>query len=130
MKKVIKVQDIRNMVKKFNLNEDEQFELEDMASDINSEKGDIAVDVHATFYFDTRNKAREAAAFALIIYFGKKAQEEIGTYLNETTWEIGRLLKVGSYQLRRWFFSAHFYPRFAKYVNISDTFGLNYLEIE
>lgn len=130
MKKVIKVQDIRNMVKKFNLNEDEQFELEDMASDINSEKNEIAPYVHSTFLYGTEIKERNAAAHALILYFGKKAQETIGFKLNEITWTVGDVLKIGSYQVRQWFFGMHFNPRFAKYVNISDTFGLNYLEIE
>lgn len=129
MKKVIKVQDIRNMVKMFNLNEEEKYELEDMASDINSEKGEIAYYVQSTFLNGTKIKERDAAANALIIYFGRKVQEEIRWKLDETTWEIGRLLKIGSWQVRQWFFSMHFDPRFSKYVNISDTFGLNYLEI-
>lgn len=130
MKKIVKASDIRKMVKMFHLNEDEQYELEDMAGDINSEKSEIAPYVQSTFLYGTTNKEREAAANALIIYFGKKAQEEIGWKLDETTWEIGRLLKIGSWQVRQWFFAMHFRPRFASFIQISDTFGLNYLEIE
>lgn len=129
MRKVIKVQDIRNMVKIFNLSEDEKWELEDMANDINSEKEMFAKNVHADLLYGTKNENREAAIFSMLIYFGKKVQEVIGMKLSETTWELEKILKVGSWQCRQWFFSVHFYPRFKKYVEISDTFGLNYLEI-
>ncbi|MEZ3577827.1 hypothetical protein D1638_01215 [Muribaculaceae bacterium Z1] len=129
MRKVIKKQDIRNMVKIFNLSDDEKWELEDMANDINSEKGEIARDVQATLLYGTRIKARNDAMSSMLIYFAEKIQQKIGWKLDQITWEMEKLLKVGSYQVRQWFFSMHFEPRFNSFVSISDTFGLNYLEI-
>lgn len=129
MRKAIKVQDIRNMVKIFNLSEDEKWELEDMANDINAEKEMLAKNVHADLLYGTKNKSRVAAINAMLIYFGKRIQEKLGWKLDETTWELEKMLKVGSWQCRQWFFSMHFEPRFKKFVEVSDTFGLNYLEI-
>lgn len=129
MRKVIKKQDIRNMVKIFNLSDDEKWELEDMANDINSEKGEIARDVQATLLYGTRIKARNDAMSSMLIYFAEKIQQKIGWKLDQITWEMEKLLKVGSYQVRQRFFSMHYEPRFNSFVSISDTFGLNYLEI-
>lgn len=129
MRKVIKAQDIRNMVKIFNLSEDEKWELENMADDINSEKGPYAKEVQSTLLYGTNLKERNAAMNAMLIYFAKKVQKEIGWKLRETTWALEDLLKVGAYQCRQWFFSMLFEPRFRGYIEISDTFGLNYLEI-
>lgn len=129
MRKVIKVQDIRNMVKIFNLSDDEKWELEDMANDINSEKGEIARDVQSVLLYGTPIKARINAMNALLIYYAEKIQQEIGMKLRETTWRIEKLLKIGCYQVRQWFFSMLFEPRFKDYISLSDTYGLNYLEI-
>lgn len=129
MKKVIKAQDIRNMVKMFNLDEYEQNELEDMAECINKEKGSIAYEVQSTMLYGSRIKERVNALNSLLLYFGKKVQKEIGWKLRETTWELENLLKIGSYQIRQWFNSMKLDLRFKKYLEVSDTFGLNYLEI-
>lgn len=129
MRKVIKVQDIRNMVKIFNLSEDEKWELEDMADDINSEKGAIAINVQSVFLYGTPNNARNNAMSAMLIYYAEKIQQEIGMKLRETTWRIEKLLKVGCYQVRQWFYSMLFEPRFKDYIALSDTYGLNYLEV-
>lgn len=88
MRKVIKKQDIRNMVKIFNLSDDEKWELEDMANDINSEKGEIARDVQATLLYGTRIKARNDAMNSMLIYFAEKIQQKIGWKLDQITWEM------------------------------------------
>lgn len=50
--------------------------------------------------------------------------------LQETTWKLAKLLKCSSYHLQQWFkgFACN-KNRFGQFVECSDTYGLNYLEI-
>lgn len=129
MKKAIKVQDIRNITKIFNLNEDEKWELENIAEDINAEKGWLCKWVQSDLYYGTKIEERRTAINAMLLYFGKKIQERIGWKLEETSRELGSLLKLGEYQIQRRWFGIKLNLRFKDHLEVSDTFGLNYLEI-
>ena len=62
----------------------------------------------------------------------EKAQKENELYrkLDRTCWEIAKVLKCGSYQVMQWLKGIAIHKdRFGKFVECSDTFGLNYLEI-
>lgn len=127
MKKTIYKKDIKAMVKKFSLDEYEAREVEIMAECINEEKGEICKAIQSPLLYGTC-KTEMSAVSALLVYFGKKVNE--GNKLQETTWKLSKLLKCSSYHLQQWFkgFACN-KNRFGKFVECSDTYGLNYLEI-
>lgn len=130
--KTIYAKDIKAMVKKFNLTEDESEYLTDIAEAINKERTEICGEIQMTLLYSSYSKAKRNAIRALLVYFGAKAQKENELYrkLDRTCWEIAKVLKCGSYQVMQWLKSiAINKDRFGKFVECSDTFGLNYLEI-
>lgn len=130
--KAIYAKDIKAMVKKFNLTEDESEYLNDIAEAINKERTEICEEIQMTLLYDSWAQARNNAIRALLVYFGAKAQKEndLRMALDKTTWEIAKVLKCGSYQVMQWIKGiACTKDRFGKFVECSDTFGLNYLEI-
>lgn len=130
--KAIYAKDIKAMVKKFNLTEDESEYLTDIAEAINKERTDICEEIQMTLLYGSWAKAKRDAIRAMLVYFGAKAQKEndLRNALDKTTWEIARVLKCGSYQVMQWLKGiAITKDRFGKFVECSDTFGLNYLEI-
>ena len=130
--KSIYAKDIKAMVKKFNLTENESEYLTDIAEAINKERTDICGEIQMTLLYGSRAKAKCNAISAMLVYFGAKAQKEndLRNALDKTTWAIARVLKCGSYQVRQWLQGiACNNDRFGKFVECSDTFGLNYLEI-
>lgn len=130
--KAIYAKDIKAMVKKFNLTEDESEYLTDIAEAINKERTDICEEIQMVLLYGSWAKAKRDAIRAILVYFGAKAQKEndLRNALDKTTWEIARVLKCGSYQVMQWLKGiAITKDRFGKFVECSDTFGLNYLEI-
>lgn len=128
MKKAIYKKDIKAMVKKFGLDEFEAREVEIMAESINEEKGGICDAIQSPLLYGTSCKTEMSAVSALIVYFGKKVNDD--NKLQETTWKLSKLLKCSSYNLQQWFkgFACN-KNRFGQFVECSDTYGLNYLEI-
>lgn len=128
MKKAIYKKDIKAMVKKFGLDEFEAREVEIMAESINEEKGGICDAIQSPLLYGTSCKTEMSAVSALLVYFGKKVNED--NKLQETTWKLSKLLKCSSYNLQQWFkgFACN-KNRFGQFVECSDTYGLNYLEI-
>lgn len=116
------------MVKKFGLDEFEAREVEVMAEFINEEKGEICKAIQSPLLYGTSCKTEMSAVSALIVYFGKKVNND--NKLQETTWKLSKLLKCSSYNLQQWFkgFACN-KNRFGQFVECSDTYGLNYLEI-
>ncbi len=130
--KAIYAKDIKAMVKKFNLTEDESEYLSDIAEAINKERTEICEEIQMTLLYGSWAQARDNAIRALLVYFGAKAQKEndLRMALDKTTWEIAKVLKCGSYQVMQWLKGIAIHKdRFGKFVECSDTFGLNYLEI-
>lgn len=130
--KAIYAKDIKAMVKKFNLTEDESEYLNDIAEAINKERTEICDDIQRVLLYGSMIDEKRSAIRALLVYFGAKAQKENELYrkLDRTCWEIAKVLKCGSYQVMQWIKGiACTKDRFGKFVECSDTFGLNYLEI-
>lgn len=131
--KAVYINDIKKMTKKFELTENEVEYLTDLATAINKEKSDLCEDIQITLLYGSYSKSKRNAVRALLVYFGAKAQKENELYrkLDKTCREIAKRLKCGSYQVMQWFKGISCTKdRFGKYVECSDTFGLNYLEIE
>ena len=131
--KAVYINDIKKMTKKFELTENEVEYVTDLATAINKEKSDLCEDIQITLLYGSYSKSKRNAVRALLVYFGAKAQKENELYrkLDRTCWEIAKRLKCGSYQVMTWIKGiACTKDRFGKYVECSDTFGLNYLEIE
>ena len=131
--KAVYINDIKKMTKKFELTENEVEYVTDLATAINKEKSDLCEDIQITLLYGSYSKSKRNAVRALLVYFGAKAQKENELYrkLDRTCWEIAKRLKCGSYQVMKWIKGiACTKDRFGKYVECSDTFGLNYLEIE
>ena len=131
--KAVYINDIKKMTKKFELTENEVEYVTDLATAINKEKSDLCEDIQITLLYGSYSKSKRNAVRALLVYFGAKAQKENELYrkLDRTCWEIAKRLKCGSYQVMQWMKGiASTKDRFGKYVECSDTFGLNYLEIE
>lgn len=130
--KAIYAKDIKAMVKKFNLTDDESEYLNDIAEAINKERTEICEDIQSVLLYGSMIDEKRSAIRALLVYFGAKAQKENELYrkLDRTCWEIAKVLKCGSYQVMQWIKGiACTKDRFGKFVECSDTFGLNYLEI-
>lgn len=130
--KAIYAKDIKAMVKKFNLTEDESWYLNDIADGINKERTEICFDIQDILLYGTSISEKRNAINSLLVYFGSKVQKENDTRmkLDVTTRLIADALKCGSYQVMQWMKGLAFNKdRFGKFVECSDTFGLNYLEI-
>lgn len=128
MKKAIYMKDIKAMIKKFNLDEFEALDVAFIADSINNEKGEICDAIQSPLLHGTFCKTEMSAVSALIVYFGKRVNED--NKLQETAWKLSKLLKCSSYNLQQWFkgFACN-KNRFGQFVECSDTYGLNYLEI-
>lgn len=74
--KAIYAKDIKAMVKKFNLTEDESEYLNDIAEAINKERTEICEEIQMTLLYGSWAQARDNAIRALLVYFGAKAQKE------------------------------------------------------
>lgn len=130
--KAIYAKDIKAMVKKFNLTEDESDYLNDIAEAINKERTEICDDIQRVLLYGSMIDEKRSAIRALLVYFGAKAQKEndLRMKFDRTTWAIAKVLKCGSYQVMQWLKGIAIHKdRFGKFVECSDTFGLNYLEI-
>lgn len=135
MKKTIKKADINKMIKAYNLNEDEQFYLNDLAMEIDeAKKKESKYDSYLSFimspycFHDTAE--RSTAICAILHYFGLKVQEEIGTFFNETVEALGNLLSCNPEWIKRFFRGMSFNnPRWQGKVYVADRCGLNVLEL-
>lgn len=134
MKKIVKANDIRRMIKMFNLTEDEKFQLTDLSDDINSQKNDSMYTTRLSFimspYCHIENKDRDVAVSSLLVYFGLKVQKEIGPVFKETCEELGTMLNANPQWFERWFRGMSFNnQRWSKRVYLADRCGLNTLEL-
>ena len=131
--KTVYAKDIKAMVKKFSLTENEISYLRDLSEQINKTKTSICAELQEVLLYGSWSKDRVNAVNALLVYFGGKIQKtnDFRMALDKTCLEIGRILKCGSYQVSLWLKGASCQKdRFGKYIECSDTFGLNYLEID
>lgn len=132
-KKAIKVADIKAMVKRFQLDEMETAHLVFISDQINEETDPICFDIQNVLLYGSPISDERSAISALLVYFGSKLQKEnnLRCALDMTCFKIANALKCGSYQAEQWYKGiAIVNDRFGKCVECSDTFGLNYLEIE
>lgn len=102
--KAIYAKDIKAMVKKFNLTEDESWYLNDIADGINKERTEICFDIQDILLYGTSISEKRNAINSLLVYFGSKVQKENDTRmkLDVTTRLIANALKCGSYQVMQW----------------------------
>ena len=132
-KKTIKVADIKAMARRFQLDEMETVHLVFISEQINEETEPICSDIQNVLLYGSPISEERSAVSALLVYFGSKLQKEndLRRALDRTCLEIGKNLKCGFYQAMQWYKGISMVKdRFCKFVECSDTFGLNYLEIE
>lgn len=132
-KKTIKAADIKSMARRFQLDEMEMVHLKFISEQINEETGPICFDIQNVLLYGSAIREERSAVSALLVYFGSKLQKQndLRRALDMTCLEIGKNLKCGFYQAMQWYKCiAIVKDRFGKCVECSDTFGLNYLEIE
>lgn len=132
-KKAVKASDIKAMAKRFQLDEMEMVHLAFISEQINEETGPICFDIQNVLLYGSAIREERSAVSALLVYFGSKLQKQndMRRALDMTCLEIGKVLKCGCYQAERWYKSISIVKdRFGKFVECSDTYGLNYLEIE
>lgn len=101
--KAIYAKDIKAMVKKFNLTEDESEYLNDIAEAINKERTEICEEIQMTLLYGSWAQARDNAIRALLVYFGAKAQKKktkkplftmsFGTKPTTTHWKTCKVSK-------------------------------------
>lgn len=130
--KSIYSKDIKAITKKFDLSEDESEQLKYIAESINQERTPICYDVQSVLLRGTSFDDVRVAIISLLLYFGNKVQKEndIRFHLDLTTWKLSEILKCSAYHIGLWFQGSPLWEkRFRKFVECSDTFGLNYLEI-
>ena len=129
--KTIYAKDLKNITKKFNLSEDEQYHLSDLAAQINAERSEICTDLQEVLLYGSRSNDRCNAVSALLLYFGAKLQNDnaLRCARDRTCWVLASLLHCGSYQVMLWFRGlARLQDRFGSRLKYFDTFGPNYLE--
>lgn len=133
MKKTVKAYDIKRMVKMFNLSEDEEYVLNNIADDINEERRKSKYDTYLTFLMSpdcqTLNTERYVAVASLLLYFGMKTQEEVGHHFLETCTMLGLVLNADPQWIARIFRGMSYNKRFSKNVYVATNFGLNVLEL-
>ncbi len=128
--KAIKAADIKAMVKKFNLNEEEEFALKLIAKEINVETDPNYNNFQLLLLNADCATIAGTAVKALLVYFGGKAQKGGCTRFRETTWAVAEVLKCGAYQVGQWLKGISYNKdRFGKHVECCTQFGQNYLEI-
>ena len=130
--KAIKAADIRAMVKKFNLNEEEEFALKLIAEEINIETDPNYNNFQLLLLNTDCATIAGTAVKALLVYFSGKAQKggDIRFRFRETTWAVAETLKCGAYQVGQWLKGISYNKdRFGKHVECCTQFGQNYLEI-
>lgn len=135
MKKLVKSQDIKTIIKRYNLSEDEAYELDNICFDINAEKDMALYSTSLSFYLSPyytfkEHQERYDAIAALLHYFGTKIQKEVGPFFNETC----QLLAVALNTAPRWIermFRGMFYTsrRWSNKMYLADRCGLNTLEL-
>lgn len=132
MKKIVYAKDLKDMRRIFCMDDDTFDYLADIASEINHEKTEICRSLQYSLLYGTSISAKRCAINVLIVYFSAICQAHdwaLRYRLRETTWAVAKLLKCGSYQLRQWLQGLALSPHYSKYVDMSDCFGLNYLEV-
>ena len=130
--KAVKAADIKAMVKKFNLNEEEEFALKLIAEEINIETDPNYNNFQMLLLNADCATIAGIACKALLVYFSGKAQKggDIRFRFRETTWAVAETLKCGAYQVGQWLKGISYNKdRFGKHVECCTQFGQNYLEI-
>lgn len=135
MKKLVKDQDIKAIIKKYNLSEDEAYELNSICFDINTEIDMALYSTSLSFYLSPyytfkEHQEKYDAIAALLHYFGTKIQKKVGPFFKETSQTLAmalntaprlieRMLRGMSYNNRRW----------SHKMYLADRCGLNTLEL-
>lgn len=127
--KTINKRDIKSMVKKFGLSEEETREVEILSEYINEEEDDSCVAINSPLRSGASYESERVALCALIVYFGKRVNRS--NILQETAWKLSRILKCNSYTLGLWIKKiSKDDDRFGKFVEYADLSGLKYLKIK
>ena len=131
MKKLVKAQDIKAIIRKYNLSEDEAYELDNICFDINAEKDMEMYSTSLSFYLSPyytfkENKERYNAIAALLHYFGTKIQKDVGPFFNETCQTLAMALNTAPRLIERMFYDNR---RWGNKMYLADRCGLNTLEL-
>lgn len=133
MKKTIKTDDFKKIVKMFNLSEAEQIKLETLTREINMERKEYSFDTMFNFrmspaYFEMDTSEYHAIA-SILMYFGLKVQKEVGPYFDETCTQLGVILNATAQWIARMFRGMSSNLRWKDKMYLADRFGLNSLEL-
>ncbi len=135
MKKVVKPQDIKAIIRKYYLSEDEAYELDNICFDINAEKDMAMYSTSLSFYLSpyytfNENKDRYNAIAALLHYFGTKIQKEVGPFFKETCQTLAMTLNTAPRLIERMFRGMFLDNiRWSHQMYLADRCGLNTLEL-
>ena len=135
MKRVVKAQDIKAIIRKYNLSEDEVYELDNICFDINAEKDMAMYCTSLSFYLSpyytfNENKERYNAIAALLHYFGTKIQKEVGPLFEETCQTLAMTLNTDLRLIERMFRGMFLDNiRWSHQIYLADRCGLNTLEL-
>lgn len=134
MKKIVKANDVRKMVKMFNLSEDEQYWLNDIADDVNAQKSESRYGTRLSFLMSpeccTLDADKYNAICSLLMYFGLKVQETVGQFFQETVDALALTLNANEQWIKRIFRGMSFAnKRWDSKVYLAEQCGLNVLEL-
>ncbi len=134
MKKLVKSQDIKTIIKRYNLSEDEAYELDNICFDINAEKDMALYSTSLSFYLSPyytfkETQERYDAIAALLHYFGTKIQKEVGPFFNETCQLLAVALNTAPRWIERMFRGMFYTRRWSDKMYLADRCGLNTLEL-
>lgn len=73
--KAIYAKDIKTMIKKFGLNEEESYYLNDIAGEINKERIGLCEEIQMVLLYGSHTNSERNAISALLVYFGAKVQK-------------------------------------------------------
>lgn len=135
MKKLVKDQDIKAIIKKYNLSEDEAYELNSICFDINTEIDMALYSTSLSFYLSpyytfTKHQEKYDAIAALLHYFGTKIQKKVGPFFNETCQTLAETLNTAPRWIERMFRGMSYNNRrWSHKMYLADRCGLNTLEL-
>lgn len=132
--KTIYATDIKAMVRKFSLTEDEEWYVNNIAHLVNQENTAICPSIQETLEHGSWAESRDNAIKAMICYFGAKAQKEndLHNAFDRTSRVIAGKLKCSAYDIRRWIMGMAYNgrSRFGRFIECRDVCGRNYLKID
>ena len=101
--KTIYATDIKAMVRKFSLTEDEGWYVNNIAHLVNQENTDTCPSIQETLEHGSWAESRDNAIKAMICYFGAKAQKEndLHNAFDRTSRAVAGKLKCSAYDIRQ-----------------------------